>query len=90
MTINAPGYETPLVYRVDDYDIKTRAMEIPEYLQDFVDIFDNPLTGEVVDLEGFEHVIKTIDAPPYSLLYNLSEPQLEALRGYLANALKKK
>jgi hypothetical protein len=49
-------------------------MEIPEYLQDFIDIFNNPLTREVVDLEGFEHAIKTIDAPPYSLLYNLLEP----------------
>jgi hypothetical protein len=74
MTINAPGYKTPLVYRVDDHDIKTRTMEISEYLQDFIDIFNNPPTREVVDLEGFEHVIKTIDAPPYGPLYNLSEP----------------
>jgi hypothetical protein len=59
---------------VDNYNIKTRAMEIPEYFQDFVDIFNNPLTREVVDLKGFEHAIKTIDTPPYSPLYNLSEP----------------
>jgi hypothetical protein len=48
-------------------------MEIPEYLQDFVDIFNIPLIGEVVDYKGFEHTIKTTDSPPYSLLYNLSE-----------------
>jgi hypothetical protein len=59
---------------VDNYNIKTRAMEIPKYLQDFIDIFNNPLTREVIDLEGFEHVIKTIDAPSYGLLYNLLEP----------------
>ena len=49
-------------------------MEIPEYLQDFVDIFNNPLTREVVNLEGFEYIIKTIDTSLYSLLYNLLEP----------------
>jgi hypothetical protein len=54
-------------------------MEIPEYLQDFIDIFNNPSTREVIDLKGFEHTIKTIDAPPYSPLYNLSKPQLKAL-----------
>jgi hypothetical protein len=64
---------------VNNYNIKTRAMEIPEYLQDFIDIFNNPLTREVVNLEGFEYIIKTIDAPPYSLLYNLLKPQLKAL-----------
>jgi hypothetical protein len=31
-----------------------------------------------------------MDPPPYGLLYNLLEPQLEALREYLANALRKK
>jgi hypothetical protein len=49
-------------------------MKIPKYLQDFIDIFDNPLTREIVDLKEFEYIIKTIDAPPYSLLYNLLEP----------------
>jgi hypothetical protein len=32
MTINAPSYKTLLVYWIDNYNIKTRAMEIPEYL----------------------------------------------------------
>jgi hypothetical protein len=59
---------------VDNYNIKTRAMEISKYLQDFIDIFNNPLTREVIDLKEFKYIIKTIDAPPYSLLYNLSEP----------------
>jgi hypothetical protein len=59
---------------VDNYNIKTGAIEIPKYLQDFVDVFDNPLTREVIDLKGFEHIIKTIDTPPYGPLYNLSEP----------------
>jgi hypothetical protein len=49
-------------------------MEIPKYLQDFINIFNNSLTREVIDLEGFEHVIKTINTPLYSLLYNLLEP----------------
>jgi hypothetical protein len=31
-----------------------------------------------------------MDPPPYGLLYNLLEPQLKALREYLANALRKK
>jgi rRNA pseudouridine-1189 N-methylase Emg1 (Nep1/Mra1 family) len=64
---------------VNNYNIKTRAMEIPKYLQDFIDIFDNPLTREIIDLKEFEHIIKTIDTPLYSLLYNLLEPQLKAL-----------
>jgi hypothetical protein len=54
-------------------------MEIPEYLQDFADIFNIPLIGEVVDYKGFEYIIKTIDPLLYSLLYNLLKPQLEAL-----------
>jgi hypothetical protein len=32
MTINTPGLKTLLIYRVDGYDIKTRAIEILEYL----------------------------------------------------------
>jgi hypothetical protein len=64
---------------VDGYNIKIRATEIPEYLQDFINVFDTPLTGEVVDYKGFEYAIKTIDPPLYGLLYNLSEPQLEVL-----------
>jgi hypothetical protein len=43
-----------------------------------------------VDYKGFEYIIKTIDPPPYSPLYNLSEPQLKALREYLTSALRKK
>jgi hypothetical protein len=54
-------------------------MEIPKYLQDFIDVFNIPLTGEVVDYKGFEYTIKTTDPPPYGPLYNLLEPQLEAL-----------
>jgi len=43
-----------------------------------------------VDYKGFEHAIETTDPPPYGPLYNLSEPQLEVLREYLADALRKK
>jgi hypothetical protein len=49
-------------------------MEIFKYLQDFINIFNNPLTREIIDFKGFKHIIKTIDTPPYSLLYNLLEP----------------
>jgi hypothetical protein len=59
---------------VDGYNIKIRAIEIPKYLQDFVNVFDTPLIGEVVDYKGFEYIIKTTDPPPYGLLYNLLEP----------------
>jgi hypothetical protein len=31
-----------------------------------------------------------MDPPPYGPLYNLSEPQLEVLREYLTDALRKK
>jgi hypothetical protein len=48
-------------------------MEIPKYLQDFVDVFNIPLTREVIDYKGFEYTIKTTDPPPYGPLYNLSE-----------------
>jgi hypothetical protein len=75
---------------VDGYNIKIRAIEIPKYLQDFVDIFNTPLIGEVVDYKGFKYTIKTMDPPTYSPLYNLLEPQLEALQEYLADALRKK
>ena len=43
-----------------------------------------------MDYKGFEYAIKTTDPPSYGLLYNLLELQLEALREYLANALRKK
>jgi hypothetical protein len=75
---------------VDGYNIKIRATEIPKYLQDFVDVFNTPLIGEVVDYKEFEYTIKTMDSSPYGLLYNLSEPQLEVLQEYLADALRKK
>jgi hypothetical protein len=58
---------------VDSHNIKIGAIEIPKYLQDFADVFDIPLTREVVDYKGFEHTIKTTDPPPYGPLYNLSE-----------------
>jgi hypothetical protein len=52
---------------VDSYNIKIRAIEIPKYL------FNTPLIREVVDYKGFKYTIKTIDPPPYGLLYNLLE-----------------
>ena len=59
---------------MDDYNIKIGATEIPEYLQDFINVFNIPLIGEVVDYKGFEYTIKTMDPSPYSPLYNLLEP----------------
>jgi hypothetical protein len=43
-----------------------------------------------VDYKEFEYIIKTMDPPSYSPLYNLLELQLEVLREYLADALRKK
>jgi hypothetical protein len=43
-----------------------------------------------VDYKEFEYIIKTMDPPSYGPLYNLLEPQLEALREYLTDALRKK
>lgn len=64
--------------------------KVPEYLSDFADVFDEAKAGELPDLGGVEHSIDTTDPPPYGPLYNLSETQLEALRDYLANAIKKR
>ena len=52
-------------------------------------MFDPEKAGELPPLGGFEHSIDTTDPPPYGPLYNLSEAQLEALRSYLADAIKK-
>ena len=59
---------------MDGHNIKIGATEIPEYLQDFTDVFNIPLIEEVVDHKEFEYIIKTTDPPSYGPLYNLSEP----------------
>jgi hypothetical protein len=43
-----------------------------------------------VGYKEFEYIIKTMDPSLYSPLYNLLELQLEALREYFADALRKK
>ncbi|KAF4627116.1 hypothetical protein G7Y89_g11043 [Cudoniella acicularis] len=65
--------------------------QIPEYLADFADVFDPALASDPPDLgDGVAHAIETTEDPPYGPLYNLSEPQLQALREYLADALEKR
>lgn len=66
------------------------SVEVPKYLHDFSDVFDLDKASELPEQGGFEHSINTTDPPPYGLLYNLSEAQLEALRLYITNTLKKR
>jgi hypothetical protein len=62
---------------------------LPKYLEEYSDVFENPTIGLLTDQDGFEHAIPTDGPVPYGPLYSLSEPQLEALRNYLADALQK-
>ena len=63
--------------------------DLPAYLADFADVFDDEEAGRLPDQGGFEHAIETTESPPFGPLYNLSEPQLKALRDYIEDALKK-
>jgi hypothetical protein len=70
------------------------ASEVPAYLrddgEDFTGVFDPDKASELPDLGGVEHSIDTDGTVPYGPLYNLSETQLEALRLYLRDALRKR
>ena len=70
------------------------ASEVPTYLwdngEDFTGVFDPDKASELPDLGGVEHSIDTDGTVPYGPLYNLSETQLEALRLYLRDTLRKR
>jgi hypothetical protein len=80
--------ETVLTYQVSGPS--QACFELPDYLRDYSDVFDAEKASELPEISGFEHSIDTTDPPPYGPLYNLSEVQLEALRNYLADALRKR
>ena len=74
--------------------LRQGASEVPLYLRepgrDMSDCFDPDKASELPDLGGVEHSIDTDGPIPYGPLYNLSEVQLEALRLYLQDAIRKR
>ena len=62
---------------------------LPEYLRGCEDIFDEGAASILPEQGGYEHAIETEGQVPYGPLYNLSEPQLVALRDYIAISLEK-
>jgi RNase H-like domain found in reverse transcriptase/Reverse transcriptase (RNA-dependent DNA polymerase) len=84
--------ETTLTYQMNT--LRKGASEVPEYLRqegsDFSETFDPDKASELPDLGGVEHAIETDGPVPYGPLYNLSEIQLEALRLYLQDAIRKR
>ena len=64
--------------------------DLPVYLLDFKDVFDTKEATKLLDQEEFKYTIKTIRLSPFSLLYNLLEPQLKVLCNYIKDILRKK
>jgi transposase InsO family protein len=62
---------------------------LPAFLKGYEDVFDPVEAAKLADQGGFEHAIETTGPPPFGPLYNLSGPQLKALRDYIEDALKK-
>lgn len=77
------------VLRRVDESAKGPEQYLPEYLNEFSDVFDAEKAGRLPEQKGFEHAIETDGNVPYGPLYNLSGPQLEALRTYLQESLRK-
>ena len=63
--------------------------KIPDSLKDYADVFSNEEAGKLPSHEGRDHAIETTAEPPFGPLYNLSNTELAALRGYLDDALAK-
>ena len=63
--------------------------ELSKELREYKDVFSIKEVGKLSLYKGRDYTIKTTLKPPFSLLYNLSNTELTALRNYLDNALAK-
>ena len=64
---------------------------LPDYLQDYAEVFDNENASLLPSNGKMDHAIETVDNqdPPYGPLYNLSTPELAVLRDYIDESLQK-
>ncbi|RMZ75256.1 hypothetical protein DV738_g5567, partial [Chaetothyriales sp. CBS 135597] len=64
--------------------------QVPTWLHNYRDVFDNSRAVELPPVSGFSHAIELENGaePPYGPLYNLSANELKVLRDYLDDALK--
>jgi hypothetical protein len=65
--------------------------KLPEKYQDFADVFDKANADKLPEHGPQDHAIETIEgkSPPFGPIYNLSVTELETLREYLDEHLKK-
>ena len=90
-TGNSPSQPTLGAANADELRIKGAATTpaLPEELKEYSDVFSVEEAGKLPSHEGRDHAIETTAEPPFGLLYNLSNTELAALRGYLDDALAK-
>lgn len=64
---------------------------LPEGYASYADVFDNDKAGVLPEHHPMEHKIDVEEGkdPPWSPVYPLGEPELDALREYLNSSLKK-
>jgi hypothetical protein len=63
---------------------------LPEYLVDYADVFSNENASMLPAHNKLDHAIETENGePPFGPLYNLSQSELQVLRTYLEESIKK-
>ena len=63
--------------------------KLSKELREYKDVFSTKEVGKLSLHKGRNYAIETTLEPPFSLLYNLSNTELAALRSYLNNTLIK-
>lgn len=64
---------------------------IPDWLEDYQDVFSEEGAAELPPVDGASHAIDLKEGaePPYMPIYNLSQKELETLRKYLEDSIGK-
>jgi hypothetical protein len=63
---------------------------LPKYLADYANVFSNENASILPAHNKLDHAIETKDGePPFGPLYNLSQSELQVLRTYLEESMKK-
>ncbi|KAL1953485.1 hypothetical protein VTO42DRAFT_2764 [Malbranchea cinnamomea] len=67
------------------------AESLPDWLEDFQDVFSAEKAAELPPIDGPTHAIELKEGvePPYMPIYNLSQKELETLRKYLEDSIGK-